>query len=139
MRLWHKDMLRYLPRQQLLSQWRECCCIAKSIRDKGTPNHLLVNRIMDYPEDEYNTYTDAVVAEMKRRGYQVDAWKFYQYRYDKNSILLGSIFRRWHNRSYYRQCMANLMEKWQCGGLTDDEWIKLCDGYLKVFHEEYIL
>lgn len=25
MRLWHKDLIPYLPRQQLLGQWRECC------------------------------------------------------------------------------------------------------------------
>ena len=139
MRLWHKDMLRYLPQKQLLSQWRECCCIAKSIKEKGTPNHLLVNKIMNYPEDEFNTYADAVVAEMKRRGYQVDIWKFYVYRYDINTILLGSIFRGWHDKIYYRQCMANLMEKWQCGGLTTDEWICLLDGYKKTFHEEYLI
>ena len=46
MRLWHKDLIPYLPRQQLLGQWRECCCIAKSIHDKGSPNHLLVNKII---------------------------------------------------------------------------------------------
>ena len=41
MRLWHKDLIPYLPKQQLISQWRECCCIAKNIADNGTPNHLL--------------------------------------------------------------------------------------------------
>ena len=29
MRLWHKDLLPFLPRQQLLSQLRECVAIAK--------------------------------------------------------------------------------------------------------------
>ena len=48
MRLWHKDLIPRLPRQQLLGQWRECCLIAKQIDTKGTPNHVLVNRIMDY-------------------------------------------------------------------------------------------
>jgi len=45
LRLWSYQLLPYLPRQQLLSQWRECCCIAKSITEKGTPNHILVNKI----------------------------------------------------------------------------------------------
>ena len=48
MRLWHVDLIDVLPRKQLLSQWRECCAIAKSIADKGTPNHILVNKITDY-------------------------------------------------------------------------------------------
>ena len=47
MRLWHKDLIPVLPRQQLIGQWRECCLIAKQISEKGTPNHILVNKIMD--------------------------------------------------------------------------------------------
>lgn len=34
MRLWHKDLIPYLPRQQLIAQWRECCAIAGSIAKK---------------------------------------------------------------------------------------------------------
>lgn len=43
MRLWHKELIPYLPRQQLIAQWRECCAIASNLASKGTPNHLLVN------------------------------------------------------------------------------------------------
>ena len=56
MRLWHKDLLPYLPKQQLVSQWRECCCIAKNISVSGTPNHILVNRILEYPERHFVCY-----------------------------------------------------------------------------------
>ena len=49
MRLWHKDLISCLPRLQLIGQWRECCLIAKNIAEKGTPNHLLVNKIISYP------------------------------------------------------------------------------------------
>ena len=31
MRLWHKDLITVLPRQQLIGQWRECCSIAKKL------------------------------------------------------------------------------------------------------------
>jgi uncharacterized protein (TIGR02328 family) len=34
MRLWHKDLISVLPRQQLLGQWRECCLIARNIAEK---------------------------------------------------------------------------------------------------------
>ena len=56
MRCWHKDLIPVLPKQQLMGQWRECCLIARSIEKHGTPNHLLVNRIMDYPMDHFWTY-----------------------------------------------------------------------------------
>ena len=36
MRLWHKDLIPLLPRQQLVGQWRECCLIAKQIAAKET-------------------------------------------------------------------------------------------------------
>ena len=49
MRCWHKDLISVLPKQQLLGQWRECCLIAKNIAEQGTPNHILVNRIFNYP------------------------------------------------------------------------------------------
>jgi uncharacterized protein (TIGR02328 family) len=35
MRLWHKDLIPILPDKQLLGQWRECCLIAKNIKEKG--------------------------------------------------------------------------------------------------------
>ena len=44
MRLWHKNLICCLPRQQLLSQWRELKCIVKYNKEKGTPNHILVNK-----------------------------------------------------------------------------------------------
>ena len=46
MRLWHKDLIPVLPRQQLLGQWRECCLIAKSISEKGTPNTYIASTIL---------------------------------------------------------------------------------------------
>ena len=47
-RLWHKDLIQYLPRQQLLGQWREVCAIARNIAVNGTTNHVLVNKVLDY-------------------------------------------------------------------------------------------
>ena len=49
MRLWHKDLIPYLPKEQLVSQWRECSSIAGAIIKNGTPNHGLVNYVLDYP------------------------------------------------------------------------------------------
>lgn len=102
MRLWHKDLIPALPRKQLIGQWRECCLIAKNIVEKGKPNHLLVNRIMDYPQDEFNSYADAVFKELIKRGYKANRWSFFKWRNDINTTLLSVAFRGWHNDRYLR-------------------------------------
>ena len=137
MRLWHKDLIEVLPRQQLLGQWRECCLIAKNIAEKGTPNHLLVNRIMDYPLEHFYSYARYIEYEMKWRcGYKCDFEKFKKW-YDKieftpsNSrvpydwLAKGVLFPDWHNKMYLQQCFYNLQEKHDCGGITIDEWGKI--------------
>lgn len=37
MRLWHKDFIKALPREQLVTQWRELSAIAGAIQKNGTP------------------------------------------------------------------------------------------------------
>lgn len=132
MRLWHKYLIPYLPQKQLVSQWRECCCIARNISKNGTPNHVLVNKIMDYPQDEFNTYAMEVADEMEKRGYKVDKERFWKWRYDINTILLSGIFRAWHTRSYLMQCYYNLEEKYDCGAISEEEWDRVQEGYEKI-------
>ena len=127
MRLWHKDLISVLPRQQLLAQWRECCLIAKNIVEKGSPNHILVNKIMEYPMAHFYNYTEEVYLEMNERGYNVDFSKFNKYfecvPYGCNSW--DDMFKDWHNDRYFIQCYYNLQEKYDCGGITDEEWSKI--------------
>ena len=68
MRLQHWKLIPYLPNQQLLGQWRECCAIRKAMWENETPNHLLVNPVCEYPMTEYNGYWKAVQNEMEKRG-----------------------------------------------------------------------
>ena len=131
MRLWHKDLLKVLPREQLVSQWRECSAIAGSILKSGTPNHLLVNKILDYHISHFISYSLMVRAEMSRRGYRT-----MQSVEDKivslypNYMLIpkDSLFCDWHNARYFMQCYHNLEEKYDCGGITQEDWdlIKHC-------------
>lgn len=132
MRIWHKQLIPYLPNKQLLSQYRECCCIARNIYKNGLPNHILVNRILNYPDDEFNTYTMSVVEEMKSRGYNVDPERFWRWRNDFNVVLNSIVFRGWHTKRYLKQCMYNLEEKRDCGGIDEEEWQRLVDGYKKI-------
>lgn len=70
MRLWHKDLIEVLPREQLVAQWRELSAIAGNIKEKGSPNHILVNKIMDYDLWNFISYAYHVRAEMTKRGYK---------------------------------------------------------------------
>ena len=122
MRLWHKDLIAVLPKQQLLGQWRECCCIARNIAVNGTPNHLLVNKIMDYPIQHFVTYAEYVKAELMLRGYKVDGSCFTKWIHGSTGIHYDELFDDWHNDRYFNQCYYNLQEKYECGGITEDDW-----------------
>ena len=136
MRLWHKDLIRVLPRQQLLGQWRECCAIAKSIAGKGTPNHILVNRIMDYPLEHFYRYCGKVFYQFIDRGYKCDEHKvlcyvehpFTDVFYNQKLRCDDALFHDWHNNSYFWQCFFNLEEKYDCGGISEEEWNKIVSG-----------
>ena len=127
MRLWHKILIPVLPRAQLVAQWRELSACATNIRTKGTPNHILVNKIMDYPLNHFVSYAAAVRAEMTKRGYKTmdRVWDnicsvMGDSEYD--IIPLKECFPEWHNLRYYRQCYYNLEEKYDCGGITEKDW-----------------
>ena len=130
MRLWHKYLIPYLPKQQLLGQWRECCCIARNIKMNGTPNHILVNKIMDYPPSHFINYSAEVARIMVNRDYNIDFSKFTKHIDD---IILvkcqqldkSEIFSDWHNERYLKQCFYNLQEKYDCGGINKSEYDKL--------------
>lgn len=130
MRLWHKDLIHALPRQQLLGQWRECCLIAKNIHENGTPNHILVNKIMNYPLDHFYTYCKLIDQEMFNRGYKT-TYKSLARIYTElwTYIDIDELFNGWHNDRYYIQCIYNLQEKYDCGGISQEEWNKILNNW----------
>ena len=134
MRLWHKDLIDVLPKQQLLGQWRECCCIARNIAVNGTPNHILVNKIMDYSADHFFTYAKLIEEEMKRRGYKCNFDNFLHWYGVHHFVYHDELFRGWHNIRYLFQCFRNLEEKYDCGGIASKEfdliWEKYCQAIM---------
>ena len=115
MRLWHKDLITVLPREQLVAQWRELSAIAGNLNTKGTPNHILVNKVCDYPRVHFISYAFWVRQEMTRRGYRTmdSVWdKILSTRevyYSEQQILpLKDLFPGWHNNRYLTQCYHNL-------------------------------
>lgn len=130
MRLWHWKLISALPREQLVAQWRELSAIAGNLNTKGTPNHILVNKVLDYPREHFISYALYVRQEMTRRGYRTmeSVWnKIYCTResdYGEIEIVpLEDLFPGWHNDRYLEQCYFNLEEKYDCGGV-DEEWFK---------------
>ena len=131
MRLWHKDLIPLLPREQLVAQWRELSAIVGNILTKGNPNHLLVNKVMNYSFNEFITYAAAVRAEMTKRGYRTmdSVWKKITSiaNNDYNILPIEEIYKTWHNDRYMIQCMCNLEEKYDCGSITKEEWLKILE------------
>lgn len=127
MRLWHKDLIKILPRKQLLGQWRECCAIASNIGMLGTPNHILVNKIMRYDLTHYATYCNLIRWEMSKRGYSpsdltINNIENFIGRDMLSYVPFDLLFDGWHNDRYLIQCLSNLEEKHDCGGIPNDEW-----------------
>ena len=141
MRLWHKDLIDVLPRQQLLAQWRECCAIASNIATKGTPNHILVNKITDYSQMHFIEYTNRILKEMSKRQYKVSESSYLRFvenlRIGKEHFYEGiminkDVYPGWMDNRYLTQCYYNLQEKYDCGGITEDEWQLLKAKYSKL-------
>jgi uncharacterized protein (TIGR02328 family) len=142
MRLWNYELLPYLPEAQFKGQLRELVAIMHDWRDKGKTNHLLINRVMEYPKNDFVRYfIEYEVEYHKRYGkWLTKQWKEFEAFSDdgKNK----GIFEGWHNKEYLRICMSNLLEKHRGIGksrITDDEWARLCEGYEQITGEPYAI
>lgn len=134
MRLWHKDLIDVLPQKQLVAQWRECCSIISNIARKGTPNHILVNYVLDFSADEYKEYTKLVINEMKRRGYKISDTSFTNFITNFNEAKKyfnnerknkGGLYHNIHNKRYFWQCYMNIQEKYDRGMFSNEEFEKV--------------
>ena len=145
MRLWHKDLIQALPRQQLLSQWRECVCIAKNCYENGFPNHILVNKVTWFNKSHFYAYCCLVVNEMHNRNYKVSEKSINKLKsyFSVEEIQVssriekdGNLFEAWHNDRYLIQCFFNLQEKYDCGGITEKEWKIITDKVAKLGYKQ---
>lgn len=134
MRLWHYKMIPVLPRKQLISQLRECVQIGKALKEKGTPNHIIVNRVIPFFPNDYAKYCKLLIDEIRKRGYHVSAQTIEKLNnycgIDVDSLSIAensAIFEGFHNDRYLRQCYYNLEEKYDDGIIPDNEWNKVVD------------
>lgn len=118
MRLWHKDLIFLLPRQQLLGQHRECC----ALRGKGWGRkHATVDYVFSYRYNRLFLYHKKVMLEMLNRNYKVDSvWFKPEYRgkvlgFDHTNFtyVAGSANLEYpdHNQAYLIECLNNLKGK----------------------------
>ena len=138
MRLWHKCLIELLPDQQLLGQWCECCAIASNLATIGTPNHLLVNVITEYPIDHFYTYTmELVYKEMTKRYFKVDPFTIdrfnehlFEYCGHDNFVIVdyNLLFQGWMSTRYLQQCILSLEELYDRGGIELKDWFKIVNG-----------
>ena len=144
MRLWHEKLLPYLPELQFKGQLRELVAIMHDIRDKGTTNHILINKVMEYDRTElvryfvsYESIYHNRYGKWLNQKYWKEFQKFSQIEPEKKRYFSAG----WHNKEYLRVCMANLYEKHFFGvgksRITDEEWERLLEGYKNITGEEY--
>ena len=146
MRLWHKDLLPYLPDKQFKGQLRELVAIMRDWRDKGKTNHLLINRVMDYPKSHLLEYFLEYSSEYAFRYGKPIGKKIFNEFADfcgEWKYIGKDLFKGWHDFPYMKMCMVNLCEKYIYGKgssrITDSEWATLRRGFYKVTGHEFVI
>lgn len=116
MRLWHEEIIKFLPRQQLLGQHRECC----ALRGNGWGRaHATVNYVFSYSPYKLFQYHLLIMDEMKRRGYQPNKnWENALFRGNRcdqyqqlDAIEWSTPIYSEHNNAYKIECLENLKHK----------------------------
>ncbi len=116
MRLWHQNIIKDLPRQQLLGQHRECC----ALRGKGWGRkHETVDYVFSHSPYKLYQYHLLVIEEMQNRNYKPDkSWQDPNYRGKimapyidlKIEDLTDPIYPE-HDQTYLEECLENLRSK----------------------------
>jgi len=128
MRLWHSSFISVLPRGQLVAAWRELSSIAGAIQKNGTPNHILVNFVLDYDYDDFITYAKYVREEMTRRGYRTmnSVWeKIVGLKPAWQEKPIEEVYKGKMNDEYLTICYWNLREKFRCGGISSEDFMRI--------------
>lgn len=145
MRLWHYQLLPYLPDAQFKGQLRELVAIMHDWRDKGKTNHLLINKVMEYPKSHLCMYFNKYAEEYESRYGQRLSQKHYDEFEDFKTptTIEMPLFYWWHNQEYLRVCVCNLYEKYRFGvgksKISQEEWDRVLQGYKEITGEDWVL
>lgn len=129
MRLWHYDLIDVLPKQMLVSQWRECIAIKRQW-EKGTLKHRLVSYVMKHDKKGFLYYVNKVCIEMAKRNLKYQKTLYIEIvNFCTTNIRLDNFNYPEHNERYLMQCLYNLQEKADRGIITKEEWKKIEDKF----------
>lgn len=136
MRLWPVSMIPFLPNKQLGGQWKEISAMAGSIAKHGTPNHLLVNKMMIFSQRDFELYARLVQRERLNRGFKACCKVLSKVElldpdlFADRNLMKSTIYEGWHDDiRYIAQCYYNLQEKYDCGGIPEKEWSEVQHYY----------
>ena len=110
MRLWHYKLIPYLPKGQLIAQWRELNSIYKK-----QDNHILINYIYKHESAYLYTYSLMVISEMENRGYKINKWENFNNYFKEIPPIQKTVYYPEHNDQYLVICYYNLLEKFLRG------------------------
>ena len=115
MRLWHYKLIPYLPKSQLIAQWRELNSIFKK-----QDSHILINYIYQYSKKDLGIYSNKIIQEMLYRKIKIKNWKNYEKYFKDETFNVFELyeykpFEKHHNNRYLLQCFFNLQEKYDRG------------------------
>lgn len=128
MRLWSEKLLKDLPNQQLIGQWREVIALLGNGWGK---KHSTVDYVFNYPEEYLICFAWKVADEMEKKGYKPKRELIGEAllkRHNGNEIinisnkalklsksLKHNLFKiplyKEHNKKYYEECVENLINK----------------------------
>lgn len=124
-RLWHTSLIPVLPREQLVAQWRELSAIAGAIQKNGTPNHGLVNFVLNYDYDHFISYAYYIRQEMTKRSYRTmnSVWdKIVALKPTWQKLPVEKVYCEKMNEAYWQICYYNLYEKYLCNLISATDW-----------------
>ena len=129
MRLWHIDIIPYLPDYQLSQQWKELDLIFRK-----QPKDILINYIYDYPKEYLLYYSRIVMKELYKRHMVIHNFNNYD-KYFKDVVIKESDKFRYlqHNNKYFKLCFCLLYERYIRGqkDYTEDKMEALVDETIK--------
>lgn len=138
-RLWHYKLIPVLPKEMLVSQWRECIAIKRQW-EKGTLKHRLVSYVMDHHKGLFYQYVWLIVYELKRRNIKYQDKYLNEIAIFTNGNTLPDLCKNYpeHNYKYFKQCYYNLEEKHDRGIISDEEWKPIKYLYWEIWPDEDI-
>lgn len=142
MRLWHKELITVLPNKWLVAQWRELLAVKGAIIKKGTPNHPLVNFVLDFSIRDFKQYSELIYFEMLHRNMKpsnIKRQSIQEWECDKFVGEYKGVYESKFDKRYMKQCYYNLEEKADCNMMPSTEFNMIRQEYLRYMEriEEY--